>query len=268
METNGVTTTATQQFLDQNQYTRHGILRYEEIFGRTYVSVGGETTTAQFCSRLDLRPGMKVLDIGCGTGGSAFYMARTYGVEVYGIDLSTNMLDIAREYRETMEPDVKHRVQFHIEDATTLQLPKNFFDVIYSRDAIMHIEDKLSLYKKLLASLKPDGKLMNSEYCHGVNAHSQEYREYIKERDYRILTVKQYGEMLRAAGFRNIVAEDQTDMMVDIMKMELDKFSKIETKFVAKFSQQDYDWITKGWKVKVGRCTRGEQAWGLFTAVK
>ena len=55
------------------------------------------------------------------------------------------------------------------------------------------------------------------------------------------------------------MAEDQTDMMVDIMQMELDKFSKIETKFVAKFSQQDYDWITKGWKVKVGRCTRGEQ---------
>ena len=34
-----------QTWLDQNQYTRKGILRYEAIFGRTYVSVGGETTT-------------------------------------------------------------------------------------------------------------------------------------------------------------------------------------------------------------------------------
>ena len=65
-----------QMWLDQNQYSRKGILRYEAIFGRTYVSVGGEETTKDFCSQLCLAPGMKVLDIGCGTGGSAFYMAR------------------------------------------------------------------------------------------------------------------------------------------------------------------------------------------------
>ena len=67
-----------QMWLDQNQYSRKGILRYEAIFGRTYVSVGGEETTKDFCSKLCLTPGMKVLDIGCGTGGSAFYMARRY----------------------------------------------------------------------------------------------------------------------------------------------------------------------------------------------
>ena len=65
-----------QVWLDQNQYSRKGILRYEKIFGRTYVSVGGETTTKDFTAQLCLAPGMKVLDIGCGTGGSAFYMAR------------------------------------------------------------------------------------------------------------------------------------------------------------------------------------------------
>ena len=39
---------------------------------------------------------MKVLDIGCGTGGSAFYMAEKYGVHVLGVDLSQNMLDIGK----------------------------------------------------------------------------------------------------------------------------------------------------------------------------
>merc|ERR1711878_24466 len=72
-----------QEWLDQNQYTRKGILRYEAIFGRTYVSVGGETTTKDFVERLDLKPGMKVLD----------------GVDVYGFDLSTNMIGIAQDYR-------------------------------------------------------------------------------------------------------------------------------------------------------------------------
>ena len=45
---------------------------------------------------------MKVLDIGCGTGGSAFYMAKHYGVEVLGVDLSQNMLDIANEHKQKL----------------------------------------------------------------------------------------------------------------------------------------------------------------------
>ena len=45
---------------------------------------------------------MKVLDIGCGTGGSAFYMANRYGVEVLGLDLSQNMLDIANEHKKKL----------------------------------------------------------------------------------------------------------------------------------------------------------------------
>ena len=59
--------------------------------------------------QLELKPGQKVLDIGCGTGGSAFFMARNYGVDVYGYDLSTNMIGIAQDYRNEMEAAVKHR---------------------------------------------------------------------------------------------------------------------------------------------------------------
>merc|ERR1711890_27033 len=93
--------------------------------------------------------------------------ARNYGVEVYGIDLSTNMIGIAQEYRSTMEPEVQHRCQFYVDDATTMKYPENFYDVVYSRDTILHIDDKLSLYKKLLSCLKPGGKLMITDYNDG-----------------------------------------------------------------------------------------------------
>ena len=48
-----------------------------------------------------------------------------------GVDLSTNMNAISLEYRKQMEPEVKHRCHFYIEDADKMEFPENFFDIVY-----------------------------------------------------------------------------------------------------------------------------------------
>lgn len=60
--------------------------------------------------KLKLEPGQRVLNVGCGTGGSAFYMARHYGVHVHGVDLSTNMIHVAIERQGKLDLDLKKRV--------------------------------------------------------------------------------------------------------------------------------------------------------------
>jgi len=259
-----------QNFLDGNQYSRNGITRYEEIFGKTWVSVGGETTTKEFLDLVDLRPGMKVLDIGSGAGGSAFYMARNFGVDVTGLDLSTNMNGISLEYRNQMEPEVKFRTNFYIEDANKVELPENFYDVVYSRDTIMHFKDKEreNLYKKLLKTLKPGGKLLVSDYCRGEKTSPQVFLDYEKQRGYNLWTVKRYGKMLETTGFSKVAALDKTNLMISIMKMELKKFYAIKDSFIKKFSQKDFDDLDEGWKEKLVWCPDGLMAWGLFIATK
>jgi len=81
-------TKVTQDFLDKYQYAKNSVLRYERIFGKNFVSTGGIDTTNEFCQLLNLKKGKKVLDVGCGIGGSAFFMAKSYEVDVHGIDLS------------------------------------------------------------------------------------------------------------------------------------------------------------------------------------
>ncbi|ETK83144.1 hypothetical protein L915_11579, partial [Phytophthora nicotianae] len=134
-----------QKFLDEQQYSNQSITRYEKIFGEGYVSTGGQTTTTEFVEKLNLKPGERVLDVGCGIGGGDFYMARQFGVSVVGIDLSTNMVHRALE---TSMKDPSVDVEFEICDATKKEFPDASFDVVYSRDTILHIEDKQALFAK------------------------------------------------------------------------------------------------------------------------
>ncbi|KAL0973694.1 hypothetical protein UPYG_G00209710 [Umbra pygmaea] len=147
-----------QQFLDNQQYTRNGILRYEKMFGSGYVSTGGASTTKEFVDMLNLKPGMKVLDVGCGIGGGDFYIAKTFGVEVLGLDLSANMVDIAIE---RLVEEKLPTVHFEVADATKREFPEGSFDVIYSRDTILHIDDKLALFKRFYVSV---GASRNRKY--------------------------------------------------------------------------------------------------------
>ena len=89
-----------------------------------------------------------------------------------------------------------------------------------SRDTILHIDEKEELFRKFLHTLKPGGKLMISDYCHGdqvtevvedrlvrclvSQAHSQEFEDYVAERGYKLQTVGGYGNILKAAGFKNV----------------------------------------------------------------
>ena len=86
-----------KEFMDNKQYTRNGILRYEQIFGSGFISTGGLETTQKFFETLDLKPNQKVLDVGCGIGGGNFLMAKQFGIDCLGMDLSANVIGIAWE---------------------------------------------------------------------------------------------------------------------------------------------------------------------------
>ncbi|KAK6466352.1 phosphoethanolamine N-methyltransferase 3 isoform X2 [Huso huso] len=174
-----------QQFLDSQQYSCRGILRYEKIFGRGFISTGGARTTEEFVDMLALLPGQRVLDVGCGIGGGDFYMARKFGASVLGIDLSSNMVEIAME--RSVEENLPS-VQFEVGDATRRLFPECSFDVVYSRDTILHIADKLALFKQFYSWLKPGGKLLISDYCCGEKPWTPAFQDYVKQRGYILYT--------------------------------------------------------------------------------
>lgn len=252
-----------QQFLDHQQYTRNGILRYEKMFGAGYVSTGGPSTTKEFVDLLKLKPGQKVLDVGCGIGGGDFYMAKNFGVEVLGMDLSENMVDIAIE---RVAKENLPSVQFEVSDATKRIFPESSFDVIYSRDTILHIDDKLSLFKRFYSWLKPGGRLLISDYCCGEKPWTPQFEAYVKQRGYILYTPAEYGKFLEKAGFSEVHAEDRTSQFIEVIEAELQNAEKSKDTFIQEFSEEDYLAIINGWRDKQQRSKSGDQRWGLFYA--
>ncbi len=161
-----------------------------------------------FVSQLNLKPGQRVLDVGCGIGGGDFYMAAEHGVFVHGIDLSVNMVLIAIERAGKVPGGAT--VSFEIADCTLASYPPQSFDVIYSRDTILHIQDKPALFRRFAEWLKPGGRVLISDYCRSAEKPSGSFAKYIAQRGYDLHSVAGYGEMIEEAGFVSVEADDRT----------------------------------------------------------
>ena len=243
--------------LDANQYAPREIRKYEAIYGRHFVSPGGEACARDCVARLALAKGDSVLDVGSGLGGSAFLMAREYGARVHGIDLSANMVALA--IAKCREEKLEDLVRFTCGDCLDLAASQ-IYQAIYSRDVILHIEDKLRLFETLRQALVPGGRLLFTDYCRGEGSASEEFESYVAERGYHLYSLAGYHQCLREAGFVDIVSEDWTAQFITIHRQELDQLP------AAGLSADDEAELRQGWQKKIARAERGEQRWGCFTA--
>ena len=106
-----------------------------------------------------LPPGTKVLDVGCGIGGSSRILGRDYGFAVTGVTISPQQVKRAQELTPT---DLD--VQFLVDDAMALSFPDGTFDVVWSIEAGPHMPDKATFAKELMRVLKPGGVLAVADW--------------------------------------------------------------------------------------------------------
>ena len=112
---------------------------------------------AHIAAKLALKPGQKILDIGCGWGGMALYLNRVAGAEVLGITLSEEQLRIARARAETA--GVSDRVRFELLDYRQV---KGRFDRIVSVGMFEHVGPPhyRPFFQKCRELLTPDGVML------------------------------------------------------------------------------------------------------------
>ena len=243
--------------LDSTQYTLASILKYERVYGHNFISPGGLASTQAIIPLLDLQPGMRVLDVGSGMGGAAFYMAETCGVCVHGVDFSQNMVTLAQERLQDLPPALQALVTFAHGDILDASFEAEF-DVVYSRDAFLHIHDKPRLFRTLHRALKPGGLLFFTDYCRGEGTLSPEFLAYVAERGYDLHTPSAYGALIAQAGFAAVQGWDKTAEFGAYLRAELAQMP----------ADDALAGVRQSWEEKWARNQQGEQGWGWFSGRK
>jgi tocopherol O-methyltransferase len=112
----------------------------------------------ELAARGRLRPGDRVLDAGCGVGGSAIWLAKEFGVEVTGINVVERQLRDAR--RHARRHCVSDRVTFEHHDITCTTFPASSFDVVWAMESACHTQDKRTFLTEARRLLVPGGRLL------------------------------------------------------------------------------------------------------------
>ena len=119
------------------------------------MSPGGPQEVARVVEGIELS-GKTVLDIGCGAGGITVALARDHAAaKIVGIDVEATVCSRAK--RRADQSRLGDRVEIRRVSPEPLEFPDESFDVVFSKDAIVHIADKESLALEVFRVLRPGG---------------------------------------------------------------------------------------------------------------
>lgn len=116
---------------------------------------GGRRATVELLDQLDLRPGLRILDVGSGLGGTARYLAARHAVEVTGLDLTEEFVRVAASL--TRRAGLADLVQFRHGSATNLPFPDGSFDRACMLHVGMNVADKAALFAEVRRVLVAGG---------------------------------------------------------------------------------------------------------------
>jgi len=140
-------------------------LKPEDLAPVDEFHVRGREATVELARLAALKPGSQVLDVGCGLGGSARYLAAEYDCHVTGIDLTQEYVEVANALADMV--GLSNKVAFRQASALELPFDAGIFDAVWTQHVQMNIEDKQAFYREISRVTRSNGMLLFHDIFEG-----------------------------------------------------------------------------------------------------
>ncbi len=176
--------------------------------------IGGQAATLELAQNAGMGPGMRVLDIGSGLGGPARTLSQHYGCQVTGLDLTEEFCRVATMLTELC--GMQERVSFLHGNALDMPFENTSFDLVWTQQAGMNIENKPRLYQEINRVLAVGGRLVFQEVLRGPETPLRLPVPWAREAGLSFLEPPDaIRDLLAKSGFREMIWHDVTPQYID-----------------------------------------------------
>lgn len=215
----------------------------EMQWGAGYLSPGGPEEVTEILRNVAVAD-KTVLDIGCGIAGPAIMIASELAPsKVIGIDIESFLIQKGTENVTTAK--LSDLINLQLVSVGPLPFADESFDVVFSKDSLIHVEDKSELYKEVLRVLKPGGVFAASDWLRGENADElYGYNEWrsLAVLDFTMQTDRETRTEMTRAGLKDVETRERQAWYVESVSQEVAMMRKPEWRslFVEAFGEDGY----------------------------
>jgi cyclopropane fatty-acyl-phospholipid synthase-like methyltransferase len=218
----------------------------------------------------------KVLDVGCGIGGPAFYIYDKYKCFIDGISTSDRGIELANTSSE--EKGCDDRVKFYVADGQKNGMKDKSYDVVWVMESSHMMPNKKALFSECNRVLKDDGALILCDLMMLVNFRKQlahfiknpkAYRDNMKTFGFaQLIPMGMYAKLLVEAGFTNLQFIDISKEATPTGKIWAENAKKFRGAQGKDFTNEDVDLFVRACEAMYGWFKEGIIGYGVVKATK
>ncbi|MET4805930.1 methyltransferase domain-containing protein [Limibacillus sp. MBR-115] len=206
----------------EEEYSDSLIDFLEVVWGEGYLSPGGGEEVSRILEGLSLA-GRRVLDIGCGSGGIAMELVTRYAAgAVVGIDVEAGVLK--RAETRIAAAGLADRITLRKVAPGPLPFKETAFDIVFSKDSMIHIPDKEALFADVFRVLKPGGWFVASDWLISHDGEpSDDMKAYValEGLSFGMASPQRYAKALESAGFVEVALSNRNAWYRSVAEREL-----------------------------------------------